>query len=315
VRANAAIVLWRSEYFTDKSRALTRLVPLLDLSSSDNCSCALFALGEIEAPETLGSVESFIASCDQRKLTNDKRVHAQLVLALGKKPVPASLDLLLRLASGASNTRKLEVIGGINLMLQQGIPLSHVADRLKNSTAGDRNILIRALQKNSSPMPEHLSGLLREIINEEIDAVRRDRAAMMVMEPHRHLSGVELLCCAVREESIDLRLETMVHAIAILDSDGTIGKIIPRLFNADQHVRARAFEVLDNQGDISLNRSVMNVLEERRRGGAAAKATETLADTVKQYLADVNIWIRRCADFAAGQVDCRIFESAQAGKI
>ena len=301
-RTNAAMVLWKHGAWRKKSAIVPMLSAMLDVAREDECTAALYALGEIDAEETFDCLRAFAEKYGRLKTGKSVRIYRQLALAIAKKNDPGAVGLLLAQAKGTSRAERIEIVAALELMLRRGLPFDRIAEKLRTGDPLERNILVRAIHAGTTLLPVEIKALLKSLVIEEAENVEHDRAAMKKLQRFNALKGVELLTWAIEEESVDLRLETMVYAVSILDDGNSIRKIIPRLFSADTHVRAGAFEVLDNSGEIELNRRVMRALDIKKSAVTARTTLQTAPETgavVNGYSADVNTWIRRCAAYAA----------------
>jgi hypothetical protein len=80
-----------------------------------------------------------------------------------------------------------------------------------------------------------------------------------------------------------------------------------RLYHPNRHVRARAFEVLDNVGNVKVNRWLISLLDTDDAVTHGREATisfkqraKPLTDAVSGYLsAGSGEWLRTCALFAS----------------
>jgi hypothetical protein len=82
----------------------------------------------------------------------------------------------------------------------------------------------------------------------EVKAIYSDWISLNTLDTRAELAGIKLLRMAIFEESINERLRNVVHISALLDKSGRIWAVVPRLYHSNRHVRAQAFELLDNVG-------------------------------------------------------------------
>jgi AAA family ATP:ADP antiporter len=307
-RANAAMVLWNHDGYREKGDIVRNLAGMLDPAHEDECAAALYALGEIDAEETFACLRLFAEKHGRKKIRESAKVFRQFAQAAGKKSDPAAISLLLEHAKGATRLERLEIVSALVMMVERGLPFDRIVQKIRRGDPLERNILVRAIHESARKWPPETKSLLRTFVEEETGEVEQDRESLVILEPFTAHKGVELLTHAIREESVTLRLETMMYAVSILDESKAIRAIIPRLFHADPHVRARAFEVLDNTGDVELNRKVMKTLDATtldvtaHTTGTATPVTDAVVKTVVGYIANVNTWISRCAACAVPEV-------------
>ncbi|MBN2035165.1 MAG: HEAT repeat domain-containing protein [Chitinispirillaceae bacterium] len=308
VRANAATALWRHSGYGRKSVLLRRLEEMLDTKTPAECASALFALGEIEGEESLRLLLRFLETSGHDRIGDTGPVFRQLAAALARKPCSEALGGLLDMARDTGRLQKREIVHAVSSMAAGGLSQEMIASLMRKEYPLHNNILVRALHESGTKASTELGRAVRRVVAHEIDESARDITALASLEPFRMLHGIDLLCYVILEESVALRNETMAFALSLFEPGGAIRAVAARLFHHDPHVRARAFEVLDTTGDLSLNRSVMRALERAaapsaaRSSGDAPARPETCIDAIRPYCSHVNTWITRCAVFARDQV-------------
>ncbi|MBN1130002.1 MAG: HEAT repeat domain-containing protein [Chitinispirillaceae bacterium] len=298
VRANAAVALWRCGAREKLPMLIACLDPMLDCARPEECAAALSALGEIDAAEAAARIVSFAETTDRRRLSGLPSVYRQLVTALAKKRDRRSIDTLILLAKGAERPQQRVIRTGFSSILSRGVPPGVLLARLSDQVPQLSNILVRAIRESPARVSGRDAETLRTFVRGEIAQISREYGLLAHLDGLRTLPSVELLRHAIMEEFVMMRRETMAYALSLLDTGDTIGPVVPRLFHHDPHVRARAFEVLDNVGDIALNREVMAVLDYKETGGGVQPDAERVGAFVASYVRDANEWIRKCAAFA-----------------
>jgi HEAT repeat protein len=310
VRANAAIMLWRQGMVKDLQAVFEFLKKMLYGPVEGDKASALYALGEITDAESLRLVCEFAAkSAPSSKISNEP-VFRQLVRALGKKESGATLDVILHLAHDAYRWQNREIIAALALMLEQQRTLDPFVKRIEQKNPVGRNVLIKAIGESSAGLSREQGSVVRRVVCEEVNEVELDRRALDLLRMVRHIQGIELLRCAIREESVERRLETVVNAIAMFDPEGSIRKVMARLFHTDSHIRARAIEVLDSAGDVQLNRLVIRIIDSQEKAGEPAMKGNLSAELRGELLRilaryrdnTANAWVKRCAENAEKEI-------------
>lgn len=314
VRANAAIMLWRSGLCPDLREIFDFLKAMLYGPAAADSASALYALGEIAHEETLALIREFTASAALQSRISDESVFRQLVKALGKKGTQAALGSILELAADAYRWQSREIVTALRTMIEQERTSEPFIRHIGQTGLAGRNVIAKALADSSVVLSKDQAAVVREMVHEEVREAELDRKALDLLRMVRYVQGIELLRCAIREESLDRRIDTVVNALSMFDREGSIRKVIARLSHADPHIRARALEVLDTAGDVALNRSVIRMVDAKEEVAKAAEAPATeigavrneLRAMIERYRKTTNAWIRRCAENAEKEVNGRI---------
>lgn len=100
-------------------------------------------------------------------------------------------------------------------------------------------------------------------------------------------------------------MENLTYIAAILDRSGQVKKVIRRLNHENRHVRARAFEVLDNIGNSKINRSLIRLIdkyEKFKKGekipGSFPADSDSVTSIVNSYTDSPVKWVSECASYA-----------------
>lgn len=298
VRANTIFSAWR---FSDKKmqKVLTgNIYKMLYDRFPEETSSALFALGEMDGEKPLQILMTFIKFF-KLNLLEFPAVLNQSIFALGKKKDIESADMLLQLAQKGSKKQRTEIARALGAILpyltyEQLCSLSFATDY------SAFNLIIAANHISGKIIDDawrkHLHNCAEREIRETVTCMEKYSTISMANGP-----AAELLSFAVLEEHIDVRIDTLVHIASLLDRSANIRKILPRLFHSNAHMRARAMEVMDNTGDYTLNRRIMNVLEKRvtctRRNQNSTVINTSGFTTAKEFLDDPNEWVAQCARF------------------
>ena len=152
------------------------------------------------------------------------------------------------------------------------------------------------------PIAPEAADLFNRIAGREIEAIEWEKQSLQTLSSSIS-DRMVLLACAIREELIAIRLDTLLLLTALLDRSGVVGSVIPRISHSDAHVRARALEVLENTGDVKINRSIIGYIEwlatlplpPHGDGGPALKKEVMVAGS---YCASHNKWVAACAEYA-----------------
>jgi hypothetical protein len=151
--------------------------------------------------------------------------------------------------------------------------------------------------------------MLQEMALVEVKAIYSDWISLNTLDTRAELAGIKLLRMAIFEESINERLRTVVNISALLDKSGRIWAVVPRLYHSNRHVRAQAFELLDNVGDIRTNRWLLRLLDTNdvathsKEGALTFKIrSKSLMAVVSEYINGHHDWLKECASYAASSL-------------
>ena len=150
-------------------------------------------------------------------------------------------------------------------------------------------------------MSADFTAFLKSLVYQEQERINGTFLSVSILFTCRN-PGIELLCHALIEEFINVYISMVTHVASLADQSGAIRKIIPRLSHTDPHVRARAFEVLDNSGDFKLNRLLIHTIERKERAfhtRAELPVTQhSVYELLNGFMANDRTWICRCAGYA-----------------
>jgi len=117
-------------------------------------------------------------------------------------------------------------------------------------------------------------------------------------------NAMQLLTNAFLEQCIDERIQSLIYIVALLDRTGQVKNVVGRIHHENTHVRARALEVLDNAGNMRINRWVIELIDahaskrvvvnEEAKKAAGNRALEVIAACLQCAYP----WVRTCAKFA-----------------
>lgn len=299
VRANVILALWPWRRRERHGELFVQLRKMLESRIPDEKASALFAAGALDDRDVSELLFSFTRTELQRGFA-DKVVQQQTILALSKKREPAALDLLLQMAQ----TRHLK--GSKLITTEVGRMLPYFEEKvwldvIENGNALQRNCLLHALHYSDCAISPHARSVFNKIALREMDAIEWEKQSLEIMVRSKS-EKLALLSFAIREELVALRLDTLLFIIALLDTSGVLFRVIPRIKHTDAHVRARAFEVLENTGDTKINHSLINLIEwfdtlplPRDVKGTGIKENESLI--AHTYYASHNQWVAACAEY------------------
>jgi hypothetical protein len=167
--------------------------------------------------------------------------------------------------------------------------------------------LIRALFLLKKPVSLEYEAVMESLAVKTARAIHSEWLSWAALDcPDTGLPG-ELLKNAIYEQLIETRLQCLVETAAILDRSGRIRKVAGRLNHENSHVRARALEVLDNVGNMKVNRLITGLMDVSSADGHIHVARLELksdppqaGDVVGVCTRSEDLWVKKCAEYAAG---------------
>jgi hypothetical protein len=242
----------------------------------------------------------------RERLYQNKMVWRQFVRALGKKNTSFSLTTLLELSVSANRKTKKDLSRALGEIIRKGGLFPQINDILENGNCHFRHMLINAWHVSGLVLPKHQEKLLNKVAHEELGNIYRDWLHIHSFSSLPKSKELEILLHAVREEYIGVRMDLLIHAASLLDVSNKIRTVIPRLYHADAHIRGRAFEVLDNVGNIRINRRIMKLLETENDSAHSTEAINVfhIQETdpytaIRTYAEGSSKWVCECVYFTA----------------
>lgn len=306
VKANSIVAVWRRATTERRREQLfTMLSGMLTSTSDDERASALFAIGEIRSPKFM-TVMSGIVKDERERIIACPSVRRQLVNALAKMQSEESFDLILSLCAGAHGKMLSDLSNAIGMMMDNGYPVVRCMHRLREEQYGRRGIILKALYAKSDRVGKEYDEVLADVAHLEACSVYSDWLSLCVLDTKGTVREVGLLRTAIYEVCILEKLRNMIYLAALCDKSGQIGTIMQRLNHPNRHVRARAFEVLDNVGNVKVNRWLISLLDTDDAVMHGREATigfkqraKSLIDAVSEHVSGPNEWLRVCALYAA----------------
>jgi hypothetical protein len=307
VKADSVVALWRRASTPRRKDQLSALLcnMLLSLEDADRAS-ALYAMGEVRSEKFMPVIREFI-SRQRGRIIASPSVRRQLMNALAKMQSDTSFDLILTLAQDAHAKMNNDLSFSIGLLIDNGYPVSRCMERVGKEQYVRRGIILKALYAKHDMVGKEYDTLLEEVAHGEASSVYSDWLSLGVLDTKGMQSEVGLLRTAIYEVCILEKLRNLIYLAALCDRSGQIGSIMQRLYHPNRHVRARAFEVLDNVGNVRVNRWLISLLDTDDAVTHGRDATisfklraKPLFDAVSEYLsAGSNEWLQTCARYAA----------------
>ncbi|MBN1757692.1 MAG: HEAT repeat domain-containing protein [Chitinispirillaceae bacterium] len=303
VRINAMLAIWNVSDSQEQDLYIRLLSKMVHGNIPEDCASAIYALGEIDDEWVMELLEAFCRK-QMKHCFAAESVKQQVITALGKKKVDRSLVLLLQLSGACDGMQRKKIISALTNILPS-IHENVWRYGIEKGNIVSRNCLLQALRKNRVAFSERTLRLLAQVAERELKAVEWEKKSLQVLTESRS-SRMALLSFAIREELISIRIDTLVHMVVLLDRTRVIGPVIPRIYHTDPHIRARALEVLENNGEVKINRLVIEAIEWMERTfhttndtGQPARKDEVMV--AGSYCVSHNTWVSTCAEYACAE--------------
>jgi HEAT repeat protein len=306
VKANCIVVMWRRAPAGRRRDQLHEMLCTMLMSAADGeRASALYAMGEIRFEKFMLIIRDFIKR-ERDRIIASPSVRRQLVNALAKMPSEESFDLILALSQGAHAKAHNDLSYAIGLLIDNGYQVARCMQRVREEHYVRRGIILKALYAKTELVGKEFDHILEEVAHIEAGSVYSDWLCLCALDTKATLPEVGLLRTAIYEVCIMEKLRNLVLMAALCDRTGQIGAIMQRLYHPNRHIRARAFEVLDNVGNVKVNRWLISLLDTDDAVTHGREATisfklraKPLIDAVSGYVANSGEWLHTCALYAA----------------
>lgn len=300
VRTNTIMALWPQADASAKTMFLGTIRTMLDNSDNGDNASALFFTRQIIEEATTSLVFDYC-----RRLVKMSSLQPivlrQAVMSLGVRKNREACDLLLQLSLKTTNQLRQLITMVLGTMLDD-LDEQYVCTEIEKGNAVRRNCLLVALRQSGKAVTPAITAVLQRCTSRENESIGWEKQSLQALMMSTS-SRAALLSFAIREELIAIRIDNLLHIAALLDGKGVIAAVLPRLKHSDRHVRGRAAEVLENTGDIRINRMVLGLIDwlESFRTHSETTDTHLLAKEkaiAGTYCTSHNTWVALCAEYA-----------------
>lgn len=305
IKANAVIALWAVSNPLKKKKLLKVLEGMLDSNNTETCSSALVAIREINSVQDTAYLLKHFYDSRKENIISDRMLWDYFLHAVGKNPSPALIKALLEMSSSVSKKKRNDIVSSIAEACNNGYFIKRLITDLKSKDVINRGIILKILCVQNPDVTEEMEQILMEIVEEESNSAYKHLFSSNTLTSDNMNTAAEMLSHAIREEYINNHLSNLVHIAAILDQSGKVKKVMHRLNHEDKHVRARALEVLDNVGNMKVNRLVIKLMDTGDKVGDIKGVYEhylheenNVSSIITAYSEDSNRWVRECAEYA-----------------
>ena len=314
IRANAVIALWPLSNQVMRKNLLMVLKEMLDSFNNATCSSALYAIYEIASIKDTGSLLESFYNSRKDAIISVRALWHHFSHSICKDASQKAINTLLDMSNSVNRKKRNDIALCIAQSCKNGYNINNLIGDLKTSNAGRREIILRVLCNLKPDVNKEIEEILEKIAKEEVQFTYENLVSYYILTGKKEDMniGVQLLSSAILEEIINNHISNLVQIAAILDDSGQVKKIMRRLNHENKHVRARALEVLDNAGNMKVNRWLIKLIDTCDTRGKTMKVpdrylgdrdTDTVFSIATSYTQSSNVWIRKCAGFAFAIMD------------
>lgn len=301
VRANTIIALWPAVGEEERSHLRGMVRDMVYDISCEVCAAGLYVTGVVADEQLSGLLFEYCRAEMHRGLKTES-IQLRSVKALEKKGGVEALEIILQIGKKSFRRLRPTIIGATGSMLSNMEEAAWCAILERGGNALFCNYLLLGARHAGLSPSLYAASVLNRVAFRELEAIDRDRHAMQILSSSG--SGrMALLFCAIREELVSIRIDTLLNIVALIDRSGVVASIIPFMNHPEPHVRARALEVLENSKDVRINRGIINICEwldslQLRLDGSHAAVKSREIRAAAPYCASHNDWVALCAEYA-----------------
>ncbi len=308
VRANTIMALWPVANARKRKKLFATLEMMLMSEQKNVCMSALFALREIAAREEAPSLVAQFFTDRKDQILGDRNIRYHFLRAIAKTPVDTLIEPLLELAGTVNKKMRNDIISTLIEANDNGYDISERIRVLSEKDTVARGIILKTLTMIQIKEVKKIEQKLMEIAEEESELAFNDWSTFKILTGKAGNPAEQLLSNAIHEECITDHLNNLIFIAAVLDTSGRVKAVMRRLNHDNRHVRARALEVMDNTGNMKVNRLVIKLIEmgdeKETEKGIIEQNVQIRNDVltlVKKYAGNSNRWVSVCAEYALTQ--------------
>lgn len=298
VRANALISLWQlTNEHAKREDIRQNLTTLLANDDPQEISRALFILGAIKDISLMDIIAQHIihtnVSVRQSAITalagyNTTHSHRLLINALYELSDDADLNAI---------TSSFADVGGSAVH----VIMEHIRTDNKRICAILLTTTHHILKANSHENQMVILGFaerdkLEAIALAELEHIYRHSFIVHTLQ-HSSNETLSFLAQAIREK-IDVSITIILEILGILDTSGKIAAVTQRIKDADDHVQADVFEILENIGHTEIVSNFLPLIEVKNKEKMISIGKRTynltfqpLTETIIDILSDPDTWL------------------------
>lgn len=306
IKINTVISLWPASKPIQRKRLLSVIEEMLDSEDTDNRTGALFAIGELKSlQETAPLLKQFY---NRRKeiILSDREIWHHYLQTVGKNPNEELINVLFELAAEVGKKKRNDIVSSIVEACRNGYSIENFLIDLKSKNVITRGIILKVLcAQEKFTISKEMEQNLIDLAQDEAVFTYDTHLSYRVLINEKENSIIQLFAWVIFEECTGSHLENLTYIAAILDRSGQVKKVIRRLNHKNIHVRARAFEVLDNIGNSKINRSLIRLIdkyEKFKKGekipGSFPADSDSVTAIVNSYTDSPVKWVSECASYA-----------------
>lgn len=306
IKANTIVALWPRATATARKEFMQTIYKMLNSGLSQDVASALYVLGTIKSPDGVSTLTNFYNQIGIG-LLQTRSVFRQFCRALSAYPCADTAKILFTCAASATSKKQRELANTLGTILEQTKP-ENIRQYLQTGSVVERSLVVQSLLLHSGPVEAIGRETLVAFALNEIKHVYEAWQMVATFDETPDNVRLGLLRSAVVEEVIGHSLSMAISAVALIDPTRFVRKVMNRLNHENRHVRARAFEILDNAGDVKVNRWIIRLLEHDNpqqilhgAEGEFVPVKRTLSEYITVCCSSPIMWVRECALFVGSE--------------
>lgn len=309
IQANTIIALWKSAQTHQRHAAMTTLQSMLQSNQTAVCASALYAISAIAS---IHDTESLIlAFYEHRKdeIVKNRILWHHFIRTISKSASFQTIDLMLRIGYVVNETKQNDIVSVIGEACTNGYAAARLISYLKCHEPVVKKLVLGVLCHKELSIDKERESLLVTIAAAEAKAAKYYWKLYQNLV-YAQIEGGHFLATVLYEELIAVHEKNVLLVAGILDTSGHIKQVMRRLYHENKHIRAQALEVLDNSGNVKVNRLFLELLDlffdaqtQNGKNGKEGGRNDIHAvyRIVDNFTSHRNDWIRHCAQYVLRQ--------------
>jgi len=310
IKANTIISLWPISKPVIQKELLKVLGGMFDSDNIETYCSALFAIREMNAIKDTGPILKEFYDKRKEVIRTDREVWQHFLQTVGKNPDEELVKLLFELSGEVSKKERGDIVSAVVDACKNGYPMKNLLTDLKMKNVVIRGIILKILSaQEEHTVSKETEQMLLELAQDEAVYTYDAQLSYRLLIKEADSDAMRLLAWAIFEECIGIHMENLIHVAAILDKTGQVKKVMRRINHENKHVQARALEVLDNVGNLKVNRNIIKMVEKNEKlksaktiPGQVAAENESILSIINNHKVSPIKWVSECAQYAFAKV-------------
>lgn len=311
IKANTIISLWPISKPVIQRDLLKVLGGMLESESTETYSSALFAIREMDSVKDTGALLKEFYNKRKEIILKDREIWRHFLQTVGKNPDEELIKLLFALSGEVGKKERSDIVSSVVEACGNGYPIQSFLTDIKLKNVITRGIILKILSAQEDyTISKETEQTLVDLAQDEAVFTYDAQLSYRLLIKEADIDAMRLLAWVIFEECIGIHIENLTYIAAILDRTGQVKKVMRRINHENKHVRARALEVLDNVGNLKINRNIIKLLEKNEKlksaktiPGSIAAENESIRSIINTHKESPIKWVSECATYVLDKVD------------